>query len=223
MHHTYWHEKWINNDIAFHTEAVDTSLMKYFNHLQLQKGDTIFVPLCGKSQDLIWLTTQHVKVIGVELSDIACPDFFEENKLEYQVETLDNFKCYYTDKIKIFQGDYFCLTRDTLADVKAVYDRRALVALPPDMRKKYYEFLKDVLPHMFRILLITMVYPVGQLNGPPFSISETEVQELYVTQFKIQRLAAFDIKEREKMLMRRALVPEELHQLEERVYLLEKL
>ena len=37
----------------------------------------------------------------------------------------------------VFVGDFFDLTNSLLGAVDAIYDRAALVALPPDMRQAY--------------------------------------------------------------------------------------
>lgn len=49
--------------------------------LDLAQGSRVFVPLCGKSLDMIWLAQQGHEVIGVELSPVAVEDFFRENGL----------------------------------------------------------------------------------------------------------------------------------------------
>jgi len=39
------------------------------------------VPLCGKSQGMIWLAQRGYKVLGVEASDLAVEAFFEKSTL----------------------------------------------------------------------------------------------------------------------------------------------
>jgi thiopurine S-methyltransferase len=48
-----------------------------------------------------------------------------------------------------------------------------------------------------RTLLITLAYPENEMDGPPFSVSEKEVHELYLDHFKIEKLAAKNILEDE--------------------------
>ena len=44
----HWHQRWENNEIGFHEGDVNRYLDHYFTNLNLQQGDTVFVPLCGK-------------------------------------------------------------------------------------------------------------------------------------------------------------------------------
>ncbi len=74
---SHWLELWESNDIRFHDEDVNPYLINHYKELHLQPNATILVPLCGKSKDLFWLMKQGLHVIGVELSSIACRDFFQ--------------------------------------------------------------------------------------------------------------------------------------------------
>ncbi|WP_261863761.1 hypothetical protein [Psychrobacter sp. JCM 18900] len=55
---------------------VNPLLIEYFNRLNLTAGSRIFVPLCGKSIDMVWLATQGYDVVGVELVETAVQEFF---------------------------------------------------------------------------------------------------------------------------------------------------
>ncbi len=68
--------------IGWHRQSVNSKLIEfYLIVLALQSGDSIFVPLCGKSQDMVYLLEQGFKVIGVEVSQLAIEQFFSENHL----------------------------------------------------------------------------------------------------------------------------------------------
>lgn len=47
----YWLDKWKTNDIAFHEQNINVDLIAYINKLNLKPGDSVFVPLCGKTKD----------------------------------------------------------------------------------------------------------------------------------------------------------------------------
>ena len=47
-------------------------------------GLSVFVPLCGKTLDMVWLCQQGHTVVGCELSEIAALDFFKENSIPYE-------------------------------------------------------------------------------------------------------------------------------------------
>ena len=65
-----------------------------------------------------------------------------------------------------------------LGRVDAIYDRAALVALPPTMRSRYTAHLNDITEHASQFL-ITFEYDQKKMEGPPFSITEDEVKKHY--------------------------------------------
>ena len=62
----HWHQRWENNEIGFHEGDVNRYLDQYFTNLNLQQGDTVFVPLCGKTHDIHYLLAQGMCVVGAE-------------------------------------------------------------------------------------------------------------------------------------------------------------
>lgn len=177
----FWHNRWKNQQIGFHQADFNSHLVNYWKYLELPKNSTVFVPLCGKSLDLLWLSDQEFNVIGCELVQSAVEGFFTENHLEYQVISDDNaINLYQTSdgKIKIYQGDFFKLTSKELGNIDAIYDRASLIAFPPEMRITYTDHLKQHISD-FKMLLITLEYNDGELQGPPFSVKTEEVKSLY--------------------------------------------
>ena len=61
-----------------------------------EKGDISFlVPLCGKSIDLVYLYEQGFQVIGCECSELACEQFFSENKIPFvKTKVSEQFDCF---------------------------------------------------------------------------------------------------------------------------------
>jgi hypothetical protein len=82
-------------------------LLKYLTQLNLPHNARIFVPLSGKSVDMLWLAKQGYQVIGVELSQEACQLFFSEYDIPYQQIKKGKFTVFIADKITIFAGDFF--------------------------------------------------------------------------------------------------------------------
>jgi len=189
----FWHERWKNGQIGFHQDEINPYLMRYWSALELKKDDTVFVPMAGKSKDILWFMQQDHPVIAVELSEQAIVAFFEENHLDVQIERKENFSIYYTSMLTFYCGDYFNLSKAILSDVKAVFDRAALIALPPDMRKSYVEKSKYILPPSAQTLLITMEYRQSEMSGPPFSVLEEEVHAFYDKSHSVSLLETFDV------------------------------
>ncbi len=76
MDRDFWHQKWADNDIGFHEGQPNALLVRQLHRLALAPGARLFVPLCGKSQDIPWLVGQGFRVIGAELSPVAVEQFF---------------------------------------------------------------------------------------------------------------------------------------------------
>jgi thiopurine S-methyltransferase len=186
MDHEFWHQRWEQNQIGFHQQAINEYLSNHWAELGLAEGAPVFVPLCGKSLDLLWLLEQGHAVLGVELSEKAVADFFQENALEYQRHPHGPFVAFHTEDLRLLAGDFFALQEQDLDGICAVYDRASLIALPPEMRRDYARKMQALLPSGAHILLITMQYQEGAMEGPPFSVSDAEVQALYGEGFEIQ-------------------------------------
>ena len=189
----YWLERWEQEETGFHQSDTNPYLCQYWKELYLDQDDTVFVPLCGKSQDMLWLSAQNHKVLGVELSAIAVEGFFKENKLIPDYNCCNQFDRYETNRICILRGDFFNLSRKDLIKASAVYDRASLIALPKNIRDSYVRHLLEILSPGTKILLIACEYSQLEMKGPPFSVSVSEVESLFGGHSSICLLAQFDI------------------------------
>jgi thiopurine S-methyltransferase len=188
MDNNYWQQKWQDNDIGFNQSKPNPLMKRYFDSLHLKQDSLIFVPLCGKSIDMLWLAEQGYRVIGVELSTIACAAFFEEHHISVTVTQSEYFTHYHSDKITLLSGDFFNLNPMILGDIDAVFDRAALVALPQSLRWRYVSFLNTLLQSKTSILLVSFTYDQSVMQGPPFSVDQNEVTALYSADYTIQLL-----------------------------------
>jgi thiopurine S-methyltransferase len=188
----FWHDRWERNDIAFHEKAGNPLLVKHFEALSLPKGARVFVPLCGKTVDIHWLLHKGYRVAGAELSPIAVQQLFDDLKIEPTITAVGPSQHYRAEGIDIFLGDLFDLTRETLGPVDAVYDRAALVALPEALRRRYAAHLLEI-TNKAPQLLIVFEYDQKQMEGPPFSISDREVKELYGGSYDLTFLEGVDV------------------------------
>ena len=186
-----WLEFWANNETNWHSDVVTQELEKYLGLLKLESGDTVFIPLCGKSLDMIYMLNRGFSVIGVEVSEIGIKQFFHENGLDFTISQVGEFDLYSAKNIEIYCGDFFSLTSKYLCGVKAVFDRKSLIALDRNLRQKYVKHLNDIISLGVRILLITLHYPKHQMSGPPFSVDKSEVESLFSMAFNYQELKPF--------------------------------
>ena len=218
MNPTFWTERWQAGQIGFHNGSVHPLLEKHWTLESLNTGEKVFVPLCGKSEDLYWLSRSGHEVLGVELSRIAVESFFEEHDLKPAFAELDHFGKWSAQNIELLCGDFFDMQPADMAGIRLVYDRAALIALPPDMRRRYADHLQQILGDGSRILLITLTYPQYQMSGPPFSVDEAEVHELFDEGFEIRLLEEENVLSNHQHFAARGLT-----ELVERVYLLKRL
>ncbi|HYG43888.1 MAG TPA: thiopurine S-methyltransferase [Bordetella sp.] len=175
----FWLERWRGGHTHFHQARVTPLLAKYWPALQLPAGSRVLVPLCGKSLDMVWLAQQGYRVLGVELSALAVEQFYAEQGLQALVREAGPGRYYAAGDIEIYCGDIFDLGADVLGDCVGAYDRAALVALPPGMRARYARHVYGQLSPAYRGLLITLDYDQSQMEGPPFSVRDDEVQAVY--------------------------------------------
>ncbi|MCS3513152.1 MULTISPECIES: thiopurine S-methyltransferase [Pseudomonas] len=193
MEPKFWQERWARNQIGFHLPEVNPYLLRYWPSLTLAQGAKVLVPLCGKSLDLMWLASNGYRVLGVELSEQAVEAFFSEQNLTPRITRHGVFKVYQADLIEVWCGDFFALDAGVLADCTALYDRAALIALPPLMRAQYAEQLNSLLRPGCQGLLITLDYDQTQKAGPPFAVTDDEVKVLLGFQWRLEVLEAQDI------------------------------
>jgi len=215
MKKDFWLERWEQEEIGFHQDTINPYLSQFWPELHSSPDSLVFVPLCGKSQDMLWLRKQNQRVLGVELSPIAVQAFFKDNGYTAKHDTHDKFDHCTADGISILCGDFFDLNKDDLGGVSVVYDRASLVALPPEMREQYVHHLVSILPPGTQILLITFDYPQSEMQGPPFSVSVSEVETLFCDHAEVRLLVQLDVLSKNNRFQERG-----LSELRENIFLL---
>ena len=178
MEHDFWHKAWADRKIGFHQADFNSQLLAYWPRLELPEGGSVFVPLCGKSSDMLWLMKSH-KGLGVEISETAVTEFFTESGLKSEAVQEAHHVRHSAQNIDLYCGDLFALPDSELAAIDGMFDRAALVALPVDIRERYAKKIASSLRAGAAMLLITIEYDGAVYDGPPFNIPTVEVQRLY--------------------------------------------
>jgi Thiopurine S-methyltransferase (TPMT). len=183
----FWLDRWNTGRIGFHENEVNQSLIQYWPNLPL--GSRVLVPLCGKSNDLIWLVEQGYDVTGVELSSLAVVEFFGDNDLAYTTEQTAYGKLHSANEmtLRVFEGDIFDFDGKVF---DACYDRAAMVAMPSTLRQSYVEKVSACLREDAHILMISLHHD-GNIDTPPFSVSDDDVASLW--QRNIHKIASEDL------------------------------
>jgi thiopurine S-methyltransferase len=178
MEHEFWEQRWREGRTAFNEGAPNRFLTKHADRLAGCRR--ILVPLCGKAEDLAFLAQDH-DVVGIELVEDAIKQFFAEHELQpISIMTYsETLKVYRAGQLTLIAGDFFATTAELVGAIDGVYDRAALIALPAEMRGRYAKHLRELAPAAKRQLLVSLEYPVGAYEGPPFSVPADEVRALY--------------------------------------------
>ncbi len=201
----FWLQHWEQGQIGFHQSRIMPLLQKHWPALGLPSDSRVLVPLAGKSLDVGWLAEQGHSVLAVELSPIAVEQFFAEHDLRPTISNTPQGVLHQAGRIEYLCGDIFGLDPATLATFSGCYDRAALVALPPALRARYVDHVYGNLPAGCRTLLLTLDYPQAEMDGPPFAVSDTEVQARFAARWQPERLETRDILEQEPKFAERGL------------------
>lgn len=196
-----WNDDWKAGNCPWHEGKANVLLQK---HIQdLTKGEPnlqIFLPLCGKSVDLLWLADMGHHVFGVECSREAIKSFFEENNLEHTTEATNlapNGAYIHKakeKKITIFECDMFSFSSDVAGrKFDAIWGRGAISALgSEELRTKYVEVISGLLAPAGRWMLETLDYnPADKLTGPesgPHKFSCEDAKHFLSDKFNFQLL-----------------------------------
>lgn len=215
MNPDFWHARWQRGEIGWHEDEVNLHLQEHWTRLKATRGTRVFVPLCGKALDLLWLAGEGHPVLGVEISHLAVEAFFADNRLAPEVTEEPLYVRYRAAEVEILCGDFFDLGVDHLREVGAVYDRASLIAMPPELRPGYAGHLSRLLPTAAPILLITLEYDPAEMSGPPFSVQEDEVHDLFASRFDIEQVVRTEALASNERLRQRGLT-----HLREQVYVL---
>jgi len=177
MEPAFWINRWKEGRIGFHEGRPNVYLERYVDRLGPNRN--VLVPLCGKAEDLAYLAGRGHVVVGVELVEDAVRAFFAEHGAAPTVTPRGAFKAYQAEQITLLAGDLFDARADLLGPVDALYDRGALVALPADVRARYVDRLRELLPKGALGIVVTVEYAQDRVDGPPFSVSDSELRALY--------------------------------------------
>lgn len=188
MELSYWEARWNKDKTGFHMPGGYPGLKSHWQDLSLNPAPNILVPLCGKTPDLVQLEEYGASVAGVEISKKAVRDFFKEQNRPYETHTFAEFSIYRSGSIELWQGDFFKFPGHRAPMFDLVYDKAALVALPPERRKEYVRKIIGLSGRKGSILLHHFIYPQEQMPGPPFSVSSDEIESYFSTRYHIKIL-----------------------------------
>jgi thiopurine S-methyltransferase len=206
MNSEYWINRWNQNQTGFHLAEVNPLLPQLWPMVSasVQAGTSVLVPLCGKSIDLKWLAERDHDVVGVELSLLAAKAFAAEQGIVLTETHEPPFTVLRGNKVTYYVGDFFDFTTEIGGKFGLFYDRAGLIALPSHMRPGYVRQLQSLLEKQACGLLIGLEYDPSQMHGPPFTLPEAEIRELFDS-FHCEKLLEYDCLEQEPKFKERGL------------------
>lgn len=188
-----WKQYWREQRSDLNQQGVNPLLAHWWPSLHLAKGSRILVPLCGKSQDMLWLVNRGYRVIGIELSALAVRTFFDENDLGATKRNQGRLTRWGHGNLTILCGDVFSVTAADLGPIDAVYDHAALTAFPPDLRRPYVAHLCTITPQAQQFLVLTIEDAAPDDAPERIRLVAREIHALYADRFTIELAEVQDI------------------------------
>ncbi|MFC5411294.1 thiopurine S-methyltransferase [Larkinella bovis] len=157
------------SNARFHRQDVHPYVLKHLTPFALMEK-TVFVPLCGRSLDLVYFSQFADRVVGVEQAERVILQFFADNQLAYEKVG----ERYISNNLTIFCKDLFALTPEEVGEIDLVYDRASLVALPLPLRVGYLQKMEELTSPGTQYFLTTLEY-APEMDSAPYSIAPDEV------------------------------------------------
>ena len=135
-------------------KKVDPILMKNIKQLTAGRDNLrIFVPMCGKTRDMLWLADQGHAITGAEINARYIKAFFRDAELEYklrseQITPTKKANVYEAkDKeITLYQCDIFDYSVEVSGQFDAIWDQSALPVINEMGAKRLKEYTSLMQP-----------------------------------------------------------------------------
>ncbi|KAK2836554.1 hypothetical protein Q7C36_014423 [Tachysurus vachellii] len=194
-----WEGRWQEGRIGFHQPHIHQMLKDNLDKVLCERQQVrFFFPLCGKAVDMKWLADMGHVIVGVEISEKAIKQFFEEHSLEYKEEpvaAIPEAKVFKSSdgRISLYQCDLYNFSSAIEGQFGGIWDRGSLVAINPCDRPKYATLIRSLMDKDCRYLLDTLEYNPELYKGPPFFVPEETVKGLYGDSCDIKLLQSRDV------------------------------
>lgn len=195
----YWRERWATGAYGWQEKNGNQALLwKHFAQIakdafpgKAMKDLKVFVPLCGKSKDILNFHSLGCTVVGIEFVEQPIREFFAENSIKNVVEK--KFTKSEDGRIMIGHGDLFEM-EDSLpfSDFDMIWDRAALDILNEKDLVRYSTMMKKLLAKDGVYLLIAPNYDRSEYNGPPLALGPEQLETYYGSAMSVQTIDSVD-------------------------------
>jgi thiopurine S-methyltransferase len=180
----YWQSRWVSGDSNWHFQNPNEFLVRHLDLLKAGREHVrIFLPLCGKSVDLVWLYNQGHTVVGLEGVPFVAEEVFQDANLDYEklfLPEIDGFVFKTPDeRLTVYSCDFFNVDPQIIGQFEAVFDRGAFEAIDKKDRKAYTDLIFKLLAPKFRIILTGYEYDTDVYGGTPRNVDREEVYNLF--------------------------------------------
>ncbi len=180
----YWQGFWRTDDTPWTGEKVNDTFFENFGRLVSLIGKPepqidSFVPLCGNSPAVRFLYERGTRVTGLEYVPEALERLRTEefSELAFSEERSTTGVSFSAPRIRLLEQDIFTLHLESQFDL--IYDRGALVALPPQDWPRYSPLIAASLKPGGLLFLRCAEFIGGNFQGPPFSLDGKSARECF--------------------------------------------
>lgn len=191
-----WMGKWENGETPWHKTVVDRNIINHVDKLTQGKPHaSVLVTWCGKSLDMLWLCSQGYSVVGLEISQVAVQQLFQENAIPFSVSKEGRFVAYQAldRELKVILGDQYEMTPETIGTFDAIWDNNAFGSSQPDNRERYVSVVASLLKPNGCMLLANWEYGDSVRDTYPYSLSSSMVKESFQEKFEVQLIGKCEI------------------------------
>lgn len=190
----FWADQWSSDQAFWHIKEVNPILKKFENNLipSVTSNTTIFFPLCGKTLDMLYFLEKGYNVVGVEGVETIILEYLNENGLKYDVLNIQHdgaeLKVFVSGKLTLICGNYFStgplkpssgIPEYVTRKGDAVFDRGSMMAILPELVDDYTKVLHRWVKPDGKVLLYAPEFDQNLRPGPPYSLSEKQVNQTY--------------------------------------------
>lgn len=182
LNNSEWVQRWAVGNTAFHQPKYDPFLEKREDEMFGGKAKSLFLPLCGKTPDMMWMYEHGHTVCGVEIAEQAIKELFEENKIEVDIQDIPDVGKLYKSKdgrLSVYVADLFDMSAKLCGTFDIIWDSRSFVAINLCDHEIYRDLLLSLMKKDGLYVLSTIDYDPAVWPGPPHNIPDKLVRDVF--------------------------------------------